>query len=289
MRVFLSFLIIPALACAGPGVDYRRASLTERPPFVLNENHAGKNRGTQAGPLELRGFFGTGATLEVSVTLANTTQSRWIRLGDDTPPWILEAADPIAGTATVHCDGHRHHLTLAQEFGRAPGRPRAAEPGGHARGHRLSPAAGTALRQAMTERLDTLRRAHPEFFDGSNLSPAQAQLRTDSIRIAEAAARESAAQNFPTESGALSTADPISPDTAEVVETEPTQSFAQRSTPVTDETRAALQRSHEAAFKKARLERPEYFDDSPLTHEQIRERQAYLKKIARSAREDAGR
>lgn len=176
--------MIPAVAAAAlvrgaeQGREYSRASLLDRSPFAKPEK-AGKT--VSSGPLELRGFFGAGASLEVSLMRAGTAESVWVRVADKDAKWFVEAADPVAGTADVRYDGMVLRLKLAlPESGdmtmKAPEAKEAAQDqrrprrGGWAD---LSPASREILVKAMRDSMESLRKSNPEYFDGSALSDEQ--------------------------------------------------------------------------------------------------------------------
>ncbi len=67
------------------------------------------------GAYELRGFFGSGENLEVSVRCAGSARSEWLRVGQKNGDLLVEKADPKAGTATLVVDGRHLALRLAGE------------------------------------------------------------------------------------------------------------------------------------------------------------------------------
>ena len=196
----------PAPAPAAPAVEYRRASLVERQPFAKPER--GPAKPTSGGPLELRGFFGAGPTLEVSLSRPDGKEAAWCAVGDKSSKWLVESADPDAGTADVRFDGMLLHLKLARPeppsltvtpaADTPPERPRDRRPGA-----RLSPAGREAMRNVMREQMETARKEHPEYFDGSTLSPEQQEARSRYFQAGMAKAREAVAKVSPEDAAAL--------------------------------------------------------------------------------------
>ncbi len=181
-------------------VEYRRASLAERPPFAKAERGAVKP--SSGGPLDLRGFFGSGDSLEVSLSRPDGKESAWCKVGDKSAKWVVDAADPDAGTATVHFDGMLLQLKLARpeppSFTVTPAadteKPAKAD---RPASRRLSEAGRTAMRAAMREGFERARKEHPEYFDGTKLTPEQSKERDDYIRAGMARVRESVAKVSP--------------------------------------------------------------------------------------------
>ena len=162
--------------------SYRRASLVDRSPFVRPER--GRGPVVSGGPLELRGFFGEGANLQVSLTRPDTRESVWVKVGDKSAKWPVEAADADAGTAEVKFDGMRLHLKLART-GEASEAPLAApvvtqvaevkQEARPARNGQMSDAGRTAMFNAMRANRDAARQAHPEWYDRSKPLTAEQQ------------------------------------------------------------------------------------------------------------------
>ncbi len=195
-------------ASPAPSPEYRRSSLLERTPFAKNEKGAGKP--AAAGPLELRGFYGSGAALEVSLTRPDTKEASWVKVGDTAAKWVVESADPVAGTAEVRYDGLRLHLTLARPEEVVIPAPEAKveeppENKSRNRGNRanLSPEARDAMRSAMREGMDAARKEHPEYFDGSKLSDEQQKARSEYMKANFEKVREAVAKVSPDEAAKL--------------------------------------------------------------------------------------
>lgn len=193
-----------ALAAESPAPEYRRSSLVERTPFAKNER--GPVRASSGGPLELRGFFGSGKDMEVSLTRPDNKESAWVRVGDTTSKWFVESADPDAGTAEVRYDGLRLHLTLArpEEVTMTPPAPapvKVEEPNrGRNRGGRMSAEARDAMRTIMRENMERARKEHPEYFDGSKLTEDQEKARSEYFRLGYEKARAAAVKISPEDS-----------------------------------------------------------------------------------------
>ena len=68
-----------------------------------------------AGNYELRGFFGRGDSLEVSIRLGRTDTSVWVRIGERFGNLLVVAADPDEGTALIEAGGIRSLLRLERE------------------------------------------------------------------------------------------------------------------------------------------------------------------------------
>lgn len=171
-------------APAGP-VDYRRSSLVERTPFARNDR--GRVSHSVGGPVELRGFYGSGKDLMVSLTRVETGESAWVKVGDKNAKWPVEAADVDDGTADVKFDNMKLRLKLARagETGEAqPAAPTAAavqvaEPvkkevkkSGFGA---LSAEGRTAMQTAMKQAREAAHAAHPEFYDRSKPLTAEQQ------------------------------------------------------------------------------------------------------------------
>ncbi len=180
--------------------EYRRSGLLERPPFFRSEKVA---TGTgQAQPLVLRGFFGRRESPEVSLTRSDTGQSEWVRVGDKTAKWFVESADPPAGTATVSYEGATLHLKLASQAEARPvENPLAGvvaidytPTGPDTRGDwgRMKQGGREAFRLTLMAENAKMRAAHPELFDGRELSANEQSRRDALMRESVARAREAA-------------------------------------------------------------------------------------------------
>lgn len=196
-------LIVPLALWAEPdgAPVYSRASLLERAPFAKPDK-AGKV--SAGGPLELRGFFGAGESLEVSLSKSGTAESVWARVGDKNAKWPVESADPVAGTADVRYDGLLLHLKLARpETPDLTVKPAAPAPERDARSARrggwsnLSPATREILGNAMRESMESLQKTNPEYFDGTKLTPEQRKAFADTRAANYAKVREQVAKVAP--------------------------------------------------------------------------------------------
>lgn len=169
---------------------FNRASVIERSPFAKSER--GRRNGS-GDALELRGFYGAGPGLQVSLTRPDTKESAWIAVGDKNAKWVVETADAEAGTAEVNFDGLKLHLTLAKaevpeitEAHRGPG-------GNNRFGGNMSEEGRQALRDAMRSGFEKARTQHPEWFDGRTLNEQQQNERRDYLRAGWEQARQSVA------------------------------------------------------------------------------------------------
>lgn len=89
--------------------------------FDSREKSSAKAKADSDGAYELRGFFGAGENLEVSVRRAGAPQSVWLRVGKKSGDLLVEKADAKTGTATLLAGGRRVVLRLAGES--APAMP----------------------------------------------------------------------------------------------------------------------------------------------------------------------
>ena len=87
-------------------------------------SQTGTASSASASDYELRGFFGAGDELEVSVRNTATGKSEWLRVGEKTEGLLVEKADSAAGTATLRAGDRHYRLRLAAE---APPDPLNAE------------------------------------------------------------------------------------------------------------------------------------------------------------------
>lgn len=188
--------------------EYRRASLVERTPFAKIER--GPARAVTGGPLELRGFFGSGKDLEVSITRTDTKEASWVKIGDTASKWVVESADPEAGTAEVRFEGQRLHLSLARAETGSVSAPapevKVEEPENRARrpqSGRMSSEARDAMRTAMRANMEAARKEHPEYFDGSKLTDEQQKARTEYFRAGFEKMREAVAKVSPEEAAKM--------------------------------------------------------------------------------------
>lgn len=170
------FRTLPVLlwaAAARPvgAIEYSRADLTGRSPFASRGHPAA----AAGGPYELRGFFGGGDSLEVSIKKIDTGESRWIRVGDPDGRWRVETADAEAGTAVLAADGLRFRLNLAApSYATAPAFDTGTVP--HKRNdgrdyEQLPNGDPPALAKSREEKLGRLRAEHPEYFSDINALP----------------------------------------------------------------------------------------------------------------------
>lgn len=168
---------------AGP-VDYRRSSLVERTPFARNDR--GRVAHSVGGPVELRGFYGSGKDLLVSLTRVETGESAWVKVGDKSAKWPVEAADVDDGTADVKFDNMKLHLKLARAGETGDAQPAAspavvqvveqvkteAKKSGFGS---MSAEGRAAMQTAMKQARDAAHAAHPELYDRSKPLTAEQQ------------------------------------------------------------------------------------------------------------------
>lgn len=69
---------------------------------------------------ELRGFFGAGDSLEVSIRIGRTDTSYWLKVGERFGNLTVVSADPVAGTVVIDAGGIRRTLRLEKQEKRAP-------------------------------------------------------------------------------------------------------------------------------------------------------------------------
>ena len=157
-----------------------RASIVERTPFAKSDKNDKKT--SAGGPLELRGFYGSKDALEVSLTRPETKEAAWVRVGDKSAKWVVDEADPVAGTAEVRFDGLQLHLRLAQpEQPEAVAEPEAkpqddgAKRPGRGRWGNMSKEGRDAMRTAMRAAFDAARAEHPEYFNNTGQLTAEQQ------------------------------------------------------------------------------------------------------------------
>ncbi|MDR1498191.1 MAG: hypothetical protein LBS59_07275 [Puniceicoccales bacterium] len=88
--------------------------------------------------LEIRGFTGRGADLEISITNPATRECHWVKVRDPDAKWFVESADPIARTAVVRMNGIPINIEIVKASenpipivasGAPPRRPATAMPG----------------------------------------------------------------------------------------------------------------------------------------------------------------
>lgn len=190
--------------------SYRRASLVDRSPFVRPER--GRGPVATGGPLELRGFFGEGPNLQVSLTRPDTRESVWVKVGDKTAKWPVEAADADEGTAEVKFDGMRLHLKMARtgDVGapsEAPAVVQVAEvkqEAKPARNGQMSDAGRTAMFDAMRKMRDAARKEHPEWYErGKTLTKEQQAAKTAYDKANWAKVRAEVAKVSPEDAASL--------------------------------------------------------------------------------------
>jgi len=181
---FLSPLLFASLAALTAGrakADvYSRAELLERPPF----GRVGPGAAGAGAGYELRGFFGNGDNLEVSIRKSGTSEARWVPVGGGDGPWRVGAASADDGTATLEADGMRFELTLEKEA--VPG---ASGDGEFTTGLKLRPQLkAEVLRmndegaRVRDEAMAKLRTDHPEYFtDPNSMSDEQRRMASNAI------------------------------------------------------------------------------------------------------------
>lgn len=98
-RIALSLVAIASLAGI-PGVQADPAAAR---PRELHANY------------ELRGFFGSGDALEVSIRVGRTDSSMWLRVGERFGNLVVLSADPDRGLVVIETGGIRRTLRLERE------------------------------------------------------------------------------------------------------------------------------------------------------------------------------
>lgn len=138
-------------------------------------------KATPATGYELRGFFGSGEKLEVSVRVPGSTESKWLKVGKKSGGLLIEKADSRAGTAVLLADGRRLALKLTGESAPAVAEePKVAEVSDAEKLRRARHERFRAMREnstpeqqaefgrVMREKFDALRKEHPELMDPAN-------------------------------------------------------------------------------------------------------------------------
>lgn len=158
---------------------YSREELFVRTPFPVKTGATGPS----TGAYELRGFFGTSESMEVSIRRPDTGESRWIAVGSD-GKWKVTDADPDAGTATLVTNGVTVFLKLAN----ATDSPRVdpdVMPKSTAT-HPESVAIDLAKQNDGIRRREVavaaLKAEHPEYFENPNtMNPEQRRIAKNAI------------------------------------------------------------------------------------------------------------
>lgn len=202
-----SLLALNLVADEGDPVEYRRSSVIERSPFAKSDRPGRK--GVSGDALELRGFFGSGDNLQVSLMRPDTRESAWVTVGDKNAKWVVETADIQAGTAEVVLDGLRLNLKLAQ-----PEVPDINAPGnrggrGNWPGSGMSNESRQVMRDTMRASMERAAREHPEWSNGTQLNEAQQKERAEYMRNSFNQAREAVAKISPADAQMLGGAQPM--------------------------------------------------------------------------------
>lgn len=172
-----------------------------------------------ANGYELRGFFGAGANLEISVRAPGSESSRWLKVGKKSGDLLVEKADPKAGTATLLVAGRRHTLRLAGES--APvaveeTKPEAepelseadkARKARHARFREMrvnsTPEQQAEFGRVMREKMEAFRNEHPEMMNPANMNDPEKRKAMGEIFRANARAAAEAAAKLPGKDGKI--------------------------------------------------------------------------------------
>lgn len=137
---------------------------------------------TPASGYELRGFFGSGEKLNVSVRVPGSTESKWLQVGKKSGGLLIEKADSRAGTAVLLADGRRIALKLTGEAAPAvvAEAPKVAElsdadKARQARRERFramrenaTPEQQAEFGRVLREKFEALRKNSPELMDPAN-------------------------------------------------------------------------------------------------------------------------
>ena len=84
-------------------------------PAPARADESSAPREDLSGAYELRGFYGTGDKVVVSIRINRSGNSYWIRVGDRLGNLTVERADLEEGTAVIVVGGVRKTLRLAKE------------------------------------------------------------------------------------------------------------------------------------------------------------------------------
>lgn len=113
--ILVSLIAAPALVGAedaAPGKSRRGRKSADRADTRADP---GAEAATPAGIPELRGFFGAGDDVEVSLRFPGTEHSQWYRVGVRSGGLTVESADTTNGIVTILLNGSRRTLRLAGE------------------------------------------------------------------------------------------------------------------------------------------------------------------------------
>lgn len=95
-----------------PKPEIKRENLITNSPFRTARVLSRTGGNTQQ--LEIRGFYGSGDALEVSLTNPLTRECHWVKVGDSDARWKVTSADPVARTAVVEMNGMVISVSMAQ-------------------------------------------------------------------------------------------------------------------------------------------------------------------------------
>lgn len=145
---------------------------------------------------ELRGFYGKGDRLEVSIRDSRDGSSRWLRVGKKSGEFLIEKADAKSGTATLVADGVKKELKLVAEES-----PPAAVPATREKLNELfrlrdevvmRPGVGDELNAMLAEVDVRFNKEHPEYpglmkkvFDSREDTPESREIKIQYERLSE--------------------------------------------------------------------------------------------------------
>src|ERR1043165_1957984 len=109
MNVVAQFALLTLLgtvSLSAVEIAYSRQCLVDNPPLgVVPKTGSDKSTKETKAAVELRGFFGRGESLHVSLWRMDTRDAVWVRVGTKEGRFQIESADPESGSAVVFVDG----------------------------------------------------------------------------------------------------------------------------------------------------------------------------------------
>lgn len=181
----LSLLVLCALPLAGYAAETARPATVVKPtPSVSSESG-----------YELRGFFGAGADVSVSLLKIGSETSAWVAVGETAGGVTVESADPKTGQAVLRIGPRRVTLRLTGEAAPVAAAP-AAESAPAAKsarpfpdaarrkvllermqkmGERMSPEQIMAGSTAVKDKVNALAKSHPAILNGQPKNQAEAE------------------------------------------------------------------------------------------------------------------
>ena len=142
---------------------------------------------SRASDLELRGFFGTAESPEVSLREGPSGRSRWISRGEFDGEIYVESVNMEKGCAVVYAGLSRLELRLAPASAAEDGSRPAGTSSDEVVADREPTEAADIFRIRVNEGFRRLRRDHPEYFEGDTNDSDLRALRAERRRIMEEA------------------------------------------------------------------------------------------------------